>query len=541
MRRAQLAWRVIDCRPMSYAPRQDMALRMAAQRWGRALLSLSAVAAISGCGDDASGADASVRDTGTTDAGPSDAGPGGLSWLPCGAYECTTVEVPADDVDPTNGTIELRVLRAPALQPSERIGTLVFIVGGPGISGVDVGPAVLGDITSRMPDLRARFDVVFYERRGAGGSLTCIDDAWVDDYRATAPDPTSDAEWTAIDDLWQRFANGCEASMQPYPLATLGSETEARDIDRIRAALGDETISYFAVSGGTVAGASYASLFPERVRAGLIDSPTAWIAPSYAGAFTHQAELLETALDAFFADCGSDATCAFHGGAGAAAVAMAYDALLAEPLDVGGRPAGRFDLDYAVQATLASTGGELAAIRGPLAEMLADAEAGDGAAMLAASDPWWYRTATGYDVGLWSINLGIFLADLPCPADLDLAAARAMWPATSATPPRLGPGMFNVSLSCLHWPTPRATAVALDAAESPILVVAGEHDLNVGGVAAATVIVTALGSMATLVRRDGYGHEQWLRSACVAATESSFLVDPSAWAPPPGLVCPSGS
>ena len=443
-------------------------------------------------------------------------------------------------MDPANGTIALRVLRAPAADPARRIGTLFLIAGGPGISGVRIAPALFPTLEDELPELVARFDFVFYERRGSNGALTCIDDGWVDDYRATAPDPTTAPDWTAVDDIWRRFADGCTAAMPSYPLPTLSSDTEARDLDRIRAAIDEDTISFFAISAGTLTAASYVSLFPARVRAGVLDSPVSPIGPSYLES-SDRAESLEAALDAFFIACGGDATCVFHGGEGAAAVATAYDSLAAAlrtPLDVGGRPVGAFDLAAAVQMLLLNSGGELAAIRGPLATMLADAATGDGAAVLTASDPWWwYRPAEGYDVGEWSIWLAVSLADYVCPAGLDVATAQASWATMTAAAPRMGPTAYSNALSCLHWPTPRAAAAMIAPAASPLLVVAGEHDLNVGGLAAAMPMVSALGPQASLIRWTGYGHELWWRSACVAATQSSFLVEPSTWSPPPGLLC----
>jgi hypothetical protein len=297
------------------------------------------------------------------------------------------------------------------------------------------------------------------------------------------------------------------------------------------------------VSGGTNAGASYATQFSNHIRVGVIDSPsfagtsmfTTWLDGSVAQ---------EAGLDAFFADCGADATCAFHGGQGTNAVAAAYDALatsLATPLPAGSRSVGTFDLAYATQALLAGTGGELAAVRGPLATMLSTAAAGDGSGILNTSDPWWYRSGSGYDTALWSIGLTFFLADEQCPPAFDLAAAKAMWPSAVAVAPRMAAGWFNQALSCLHWPTPRATPLQIGPSATPVLVVSGMHDLNVGGVPAGMKLVTALGAKASLVRRDGYGHEQWLRSACIAATESSFLVAPDSWVPPSGSVCASGT
>ncbi len=459
--------------------------------------------------------------------------PPGLAWARCGAYECATVEVPTDDLDVANGVTEMRLLRSPARDVESRIGSVVVVVGGPGGSGVEEANPFVRSLDDHMPEVLDRFDVVFYERRGSGDQLECVDDAWVDAYRATAPNPSTDAEWDAIDAIWQELADGCTASGALLP--TLGSETEARDIDRIREALGEDEISVYAISGGTWAGASYAAQFPDRLRALVVDSPL----PPTDGFYltTVMTELLEASLDRFLADCGADAACAFHGGEGTSAVAAAYDALsdsLATPLDVGGRPAGAYDLDFAVQTLMIVNGGDPATVDPQLASMLAAAEAGDGAELLEAADPWWYRTGATYDVGLWSVQTSIMLDDIPCPVGFDRAAAEASLADIAAIAPRMGPSSWfpAFGLGCLHWPAPRVDPIVFTTT-APALVVAATSDLNVGGIAAGDALATAFGPSATLVTRTGFGHVQYARSDCAADAEARFLIEVDA----PNVAC----
>jgi len=206
-------------------------------------------------------------------------------WTDCSAAagttaECGTVDVPLDYDHPRRGTTRLALLRVPAADPQARIGTLFLNPGGPGGSGVDMA---VDAVRFLPPEVLARFDVVGFDPRGIGysASLRCFADAqaqadalagmWV-------AFPTTPEETTAF--LGSAHALGRACSTTGAPLsASMSTAQVARDLDVLRRAVGDERLSYLGFSYGSYLGQVYANLFPDRVRALVVDGvvdPWAW-------------------------------------------------------------------------------------------------------------------------------------------------------------------------------------------------------------------------------------------------------------------------
>ncbi len=239
-----------------------------------------------------------------------------VQWTTCGDLQCGSVTVPLDYARPDGPTVQIAVARHPAEDPSERIGSLVINPGGPGTSGIDDLPNELSVLT---PGLLDRFDIVSFDPRGVersspvtctgggsgsggsggGGSGQLID-----------PVPTTPAAQQALLQNDQEFAAQCERSsgvILPY----VDTADTARDLDRIRAALGDAQLTFIGHSYGTLLGATYAELFPTKVRAMVLDGA---IDPALSTVqyVTEQAESYESDLQAFFAWCAADPGCAWH-------------------------------------------------------------------------------------------------------------------------------------------------------------------------------------------------------------------------------------
>lgn len=238
-----------------------------------------------------------------------------LDWATCGdGLECATLDVPVDYAQSGGEQVGIAIARRPAGDPDRRIGSLVVNYGGPGDPGTET-LRVLGDSMPRS--IRERFDVVSFDPRGTGKSrvIDCVDDATFE--RLLGEDPTPDGP----DDL-PRFYDGsnstvdfvqvCIEKFGPW-LAGVGTRNVARDLDRIRAALGDRRLSFLGYSYGTVIGAVYAQLFPKRVRTMVLDSA---VNLSDTPQSTQLGNLrgFEKALDAFLADCADDTSCGFHSG-----------------------------------------------------------------------------------------------------------------------------------------------------------------------------------------------------------------------------------
>jgi pimeloyl-ACP methyl ester carboxylesterase len=203
---------------------------------------------------------------------PASAAPA-LSWRDCGGgFECATAPVPLDYDDPHGPAIDIAVIRHPATDPAHRIGSLFFNPGGPG----DAGTQALPPYYSYFPaSVRARFDVVSFDPRGVGAStaVQCYP-SLADERQALAGTPAAFPVGRAEERDWIRayagFDRACgdrAAALLPH----LSTANVARDMDRLRQRVGDERLSYLGVSYGTYLGATYANLFPGRVRALVLD------------------------------------------------------------------------------------------------------------------------------------------------------------------------------------------------------------------------------------------------------------------------------
>lgn len=204
---------------------------------------------------------------------PSDA-PSPANALPLSAYQCASLAVPLSYQDPVGPKIQIAVGRLPAVDQAHKLGTLFYNPGGPGNPGRI--PPVL------TPALHQRFDLVGFDPRGVGAStqahcFTSPDQLAVlqrvaAQFPITPEQETQElADALTIDDLCARNAGPLFSHMS--------TANVARDLDRLRAAVGSSTLSYYGLSYGTVLGETYVNLFPDRVRAivlDAVDDPVNW-------------------------------------------------------------------------------------------------------------------------------------------------------------------------------------------------------------------------------------------------------------------------
>jgi pimeloyl-ACP methyl ester carboxylesterase len=192
----------------------------------------------------------------------------GISPIP--TAQCGTVAVPVDYAKPEGAQAQLAVLRVPA--SGSKIGVLVVNPGGPGASAVDTVASMGAALADT--DILRHFDLVGIDPRGVGHStpaLRCRTDAEFDAYRAEPMVDYSLAGVAHIEDIQRQFAARCLDRMGPEFLANVGTATAARDMDVVRAALGEEQINYLGFSYGTQLGAVYAARYPDRIRAMVLD------------------------------------------------------------------------------------------------------------------------------------------------------------------------------------------------------------------------------------------------------------------------------
>ena len=363
--------------------------------------------------------------------------------------------MPLDYSDPSGKTISLALIRKQAGDPSQRIGSLLMNPGGPGGSGVEFLPQVLFAIDSSISD---RFDLVSFDPRGVGESdpIVCLTDQQKDTYAAFDAVPTP-AEIPTIEDLNKQFGASCKAKYGDE-LSHFGTVDAARDMDRIREAVGDDKLTYLGFSYGTRLGSVYAQLFPDKVRALALDGavdpdPAATDFPA------KQAEGFEQAFDAFAKDCDANPQCP----AGPDAAGL-YDQLLKQ-VDTKPIPAAH-DSRVLTQGYLVS--GALSALYAkelwsPLATGLRQAQQGDGSLLLQLADSLSGRANDGTWNNQWDINTAVNCLDDP---ERDTTPqVEALATDLEKTSPRFGAVIGWTNLTCTYWPVapdpiPVATAAA---------------------------------------------------------------------------------
>ena len=233
-----------------------------------------------------------------------------LNWRDCyGNYQCATLLVPINYSDLTVGAFSLALLRYQALDQDRRIGSLIVNPGGPGSSGVDYAYSAEYIVS---PEILERFDIVGFDPRGVGESsaIECLSDVETDASFAADPKPDDQAEFALfISDARDYYAKCAENTKHLTEYSTLNS---ARDLEILRAVLGDKKLNFLGKSYGTYLGTLFAELFPESVGRFVLDGA---VDPytSNREAVLGQAIGFELALDAFINDCLKSRSCALIG------------------------------------------------------------------------------------------------------------------------------------------------------------------------------------------------------------------------------------
>lgn len=456
----------------------------------------------------------SAPDTGST-AGP-------LDWTPCEGsgldprQECATVEVPMDYADPEGEQIGIAVSRIPSENPRARRGALLLIPGGPGGSGID-NPSGKGQ---KLPQsVRDAYDLIGFDPRGLGRStpVTCgFEHA---DLAASGlrPWPAPDGSITGNMAAAQRTSDACARNGGDL-IRHISTANQARDLDRIRAALGERKVSAWGVSYGTYVGAVYSQLFPHRTDRIVLDSnddpdPTrvsrAWIAG-------HEQGVEDTFPE--FAKWASTPGNPNRLARTAAEVRPLFLRLAsrldrepipwpgANPEELNGNVLRQTLLnalddpdDFAglAELMLAAQKGEVPpAPQGPPDAVLQNAVA-VGSAVL-CNDVEWPKSAAAYTKGV--------------------AESRSKYPLTA--------GMPRNAMLCAAWPyRPKEAPVRItDSGPSNILLVQNERD-PATPLSGARKLRAALGERATMVTVNSTGHNAYLANGneCGDRTVSHYL------------------
>ncbi|MER7477271.1 alpha/beta hydrolase [Streptomyces sp. NPDC126510] len=208
--------------------------------------------------------------------GASPATPGPLKWTKCAApgldprQQCATLAVPMDYSDPGSPKIRIAVSRIPSEKPSARRGALLLIPGGPGGDSL-AAPSGKGQ---KLPQrVRDAYDLVGFAPRGMAPStaVDCAIDPADLGMTKRLPWPAPDGSVGENMATARRTAKACVRNGGDL-IRHISTANEARDLDRLRAALGEEKISAWGVSYGTYVGAVYGQLFPHRTDRIVLDS-----------------------------------------------------------------------------------------------------------------------------------------------------------------------------------------------------------------------------------------------------------------------------
>ncbi|MFD7699037.1 alpha/beta hydrolase [Streptomyces caelestis] len=462
---------------------------------------------------------------GSSDDGSGD-GSGGtaLDWGRCKAsgdepapgreWQCATLRVPLDWSKPDGSTIGLALIRAKATG-DDRLGSLLFNFGGPGGSGVSMMPSY----AATASELRERYDLVSWDPRGVAASegVRCRDDKSIQAAESSVdgtPDTPAE-ERTFLRDAAD-FGRGCQEAAGEL-MAHVSTTDTARDMDRIRQALGDDRLNYFGISYGTELGGVYAHLFPKKVGRMTLD---AVVDPSAdtVGHAKNQTRGFQTALDNYLKSTGRDPE------QGSREIAELLERIDSDPLPTSS--SGR-----ELTQTLALTGIVLPLYSKTswpvLTSALEAAEEGDGTELLALADSYNERRASGrYGTTTHSQRVISCLDDKQRPT---VEETKGLLPEFEEISPVFGAFLgWDTAGWCHDWPVPGQfdTPEVSAPGAAPVLVVGNTGDPATPYEGARKMADELGEGVGVVLTWKGEGHGAYgSGSDCVDSTVDAYLLD----------------
>jgi pimeloyl-ACP methyl ester carboxylesterase len=386
--------------------------------------------------------------------------------------------------------------------------------GGPGFGGSSLADDAEYYFSQ---DLIDRFDIIAWDPRGTGEStpaVNCVDS--FDEYFGLDSPPETPDEKQALIDASQAFNDKC-AENSGTILPFISTKASAQDINSLRLALGEEKVSFFGFSYGSELGTTWATMFPETVRAIVVDGAVDPNASSIQEGMT-QAKGFEGQLATFLKQCSERTTCEFHNDGDAEA---AFDQLV---LDIDAKP-----LEVSKDRTLVTQGVLFTAVAQAmysdyywpqLSEALNAAQGGDGKGILQLYDDYYQRK----DDGTYGNELEAFLA-ISC---LDDPGATSTEEVDShiedfiAAAPRLG-GNFAYGYSCALWPVKQATKVNITGKGAGPIVVVGTTGDAATPLSSTRKMAQGL-EQGILIVVDANQHTGYGANSCVVKAVDDYLI-----------------
>ncbi|WP_172802248.1 alpha/beta fold hydrolase [Agrococcus jejuensis] len=475
-----------------------------------------------------------------------------LAWTACDgegleAFECATAAVPSDYDEPTGDTTSIALTRLPATDPAQRIGSLFLNFGGPGGPGV----STLHQLGAFLdPQVHAQFDVIGFDPRGVGLSdpVTCFPDAASEQAflaEGIAVPVTPEEEATTIAQFGV-MALACE-TLSGSRIEHASTANVARDMDLLRQAVGDEQLSYLGYSYGSILGATYGMLFPDRVRALAIDGtlePSGWSGGEGSiGVRTGQGVAASEVFGEFLDLCAAagPASCSLAStGDPRAAVETLFARLQQQPVEIPNPDGTTVTIDYGTAVAVAFQSMYSPVGFGPLADTFTQ--------LLALTEPQQTMTtqqrgAELSDVGDWLRELGLIddyagvgsalasmcvdgehpLQPWDYPAQADAADAEA---------PHFGRFRSWVGVQCdvVEFTDDDAFMGPWDQpTQAPVLVIGTRHDPATPY--DQTQPYADRFENASVLTVEGYGHATIGVSTCANAAIATYLATPGASVP----------
>jgi pimeloyl-ACP methyl ester carboxylesterase len=479
---------------------------------------------------------------------PAPAAPGGTAvWRPCpevpkqvvgrGAtgmtYDCASVSVPQDWTAPSTGdTYDVQLLRVRSSTQHDRIGSLLINPGGPGASGIDtVVYQSFGQQLGGLPKaITDRFDLIGFDPRGVGRSdpIRCISSAEQDQSFGSDPDPVAQSEFDTLVTLNSKIDQDCAAKYQAQ-LSTFSTKQAARDMDAIRAAVGDPKLTYLGFSYGTSLGAAYAQLFPQNIRAMVLDGA---VDPqqNLVDATEIQAKGFELAFSNFATWCKATPDQCAIGPDARAAVTDALAKAEASPLTA--QDGRKVTAGWVLYSVIASLYTETAWPQ--LADAIDALRAGDPRGVMALADSYVERNRNGVYSNLFEALLVYNCTDSA--STISTGQIRTLQTQWRKKYPLFGASAALGLLGCAEWTGKRDPLSTGKAAGAPPIVVVG----TTGDPATPYQNTAALASMlgvGQVLTWEGEGHTAYPHTTCITTAVDEYLINRTV--PPAGQRCPA--
>ncbi|MDQ2750350.1 MAG: alpha/beta hydrolase [Actinomycetota bacterium] len=444
------------------------------------------------------------------------------------SFDCARLQVPLNHDDESGKSIAIEVIR---VHDSHNTSgeSLMVNPGGPGGSGVELAVGLAIQVSDT---LLSHYDLLGFDPRGVGLSspVSCISDDEKDQLNAAAPDVLTATGLAEAKHLAEMVATKCNAKYGSS-LADYNTVQTARDMEQIRGAVGNKPLNYLGFSYGTELGSIYAHLYPEHVRAAVLDGAVDPLSDDLTS-FADQLKGFEGAFDQFQANCLTRAACKKLGNPRQ----VVYD--LAKQANQTPLTSSKSGEHRTATGSIVLTG-VLSALYSQsdwpdLGQALIDAKGGDAKGLFKLADSYNQRGPDGHYSNISEANTTVNCNDAkPGPSDETIKATAIKW---AKDYPMFGRWSAPSLFSCQVWQADR-TPVPLPSAPTvnKVLVIGNLHD-PATPYKGAVDLAQAMGN-AALLSWDGEGHTSFLQgSHCIDDYVEAYLI--SGTVPPPKKTCP---